>query len=187
LCWGDTCVQVSSNLVTYSLRIKFGKKWVDFERSLCFHRPPTGQCLTWSIHYSTYSLSFQRPPVGQCLILSDNVWKFQIISDWQFQPDVRSLFWPYFANWVSVWSHSSFAGLVTLWGSFISYWLVFLITLFQGVLLGVLNIGHRSGSIERILLGSRSPPLVTSSVLQLVSEPDMPLVALHMLCDWKAI
>jgi hypothetical protein len=32
---------------------------------------------------------------------------------------------------------------------------VFFITLFQGFLLGVLNVGHRLGFCERILLGSR--------------------------------
>jgi hypothetical protein len=33
-------------------------------------------------------------------------------------------------------------------------------------LLGVLNVGHRPSSGERILLGSHSPPLVAFSVLQ---------------------
>jgi hypothetical protein len=35
---------------------------------------------------------------------------------------------------------------------------VFFITLFQGFLLGVLNVRHRSGSYERILLVYRSAP-----------------------------
>jgi hypothetical protein len=48
---------------------------------------------------------------------------YRTISDRQFQPDVRSLFWPYFANQVSVWSHSSSASFVILWWSFLSCWL----------------------------------------------------------------
>jgi hypothetical protein len=61
------------------------------------------------------------------------------------------------------------------------------ITFFQEFLLGVLNVGHRTGSCERILFGSHSPPPpVTSSVLQLVSEPVRSLVILNRLCDLKA-
>jgi hypothetical protein len=55
-------------------------------------------------------------------------------------------------------SLSSPTSFVTLWGSFLCYWLVFFITLFQGILLGVLNVGHRPGSCGRLLFGSRSPP-----------------------------
>jgi hypothetical protein len=52
-------------------------------------------------------------------------------------------------------------------------------------LLEVLNVGHMLGSCERILLGSYSPPLVASSVLQLVSELIRSLVVLNRLCDPK--
>jgi hypothetical protein len=55
------------------------------------------------------------------------------------------------------------------------------------VLFGVLNVGHRLVSCERISLGSRSPSQVTSSVLQLVSERVRSLVVLNWLCDLKAI
>jgi hypothetical protein len=94
----------------------------------------------------------------QCSKFSGIVWTSRTISDGKFQPDVRSLFWPYFANRVSIWSHSSSASFVTLWGwSFLSCWLVFLITFFQGSLFGVLNVGHRLNSCEKFWLGSRSP------------------------------
>jgi hypothetical protein len=66
-----------------------------------------------------------------------------------FQSDVHSLFWLYFTNRVSVWSHSSFASFITLWGSFLSCWLVFFIIFLQGFLLGVLNMGHKLVSCER--------------------------------------
>jgi hypothetical protein len=36
LCWDDPCVQVSSGLVSYSSRIKFGKEGVDFGRKSHF-------------------------------------------------------------------------------------------------------------------------------------------------------
>jgi hypothetical protein len=62
-------------------------------------------------------------------------------------------------------SHSSFAGFVPSWGSFISCWLEFFTTFFLVVLFGVLNIGHRLVSYERILLVSRSPPPPSSRLL----------------------
>jgi hypothetical protein len=46
VCWGDPCVQVSSNLVPYSSRIKLWKKGVNFEWKSCFQRTPSRQSLT---------------------------------------------------------------------------------------------------------------------------------------------
>jgi hypothetical protein len=80
-----------------------------------------------------------------------------------FQSDVCSLFWPYLANRVSVWSHSFSASVVTLWGSFLSYWLVFFVTFLHGFLLRFLNMGHWPVSCERNFIRLpftllRSPP-----------------------------
>jgi hypothetical protein len=71
-------------------------------------------------------LSFQRPTVGQYLTLPDNVQLHRIMSDWQFQYDVRSLFWSYFANRVFNWSHSFSAVFITSMGLFLHYWSVYL-------------------------------------------------------------
>jgi hypothetical protein len=104
-----------------------------------------------------------------------------------FQSDVRSLFWSYFANRVSVWPHSSSASFVTLWGSFISYWLVFIITFLQGFLLRVLNVGHKSVLAEEFNSPPvhPPPPLFAPLVLQLVSELVRSLVVLNKHCDVK--
>jgi hypothetical protein len=90
----------------------------------------------------------------------------------QFQPNVRSLFWSYLANQVSVWPHSSSSSFITLLGWFLSYWLLFFINLLQGFLLGVLDVGHRPVSCKRnlIRLPFTPPPPVAFSVFQLLSE-----------------
>jgi hypothetical protein len=109
------------------------------------------------------------------------------MSTGQFQHDVHSPFWSYFTNRVSIWSHSSSTSFITLWGSFLSCWLVFFIIFHQGFLLGILNMGHRQVSCERnfIWLPFTRPPPVTPSILQLVSELVSSLVVLNRLCDLK--
>jgi hypothetical protein len=103
-----------------------------------------------------------------------------------FQPNVYSLFWPYFVNRVSVWPHSFSASFVILWGSFLSCWFVFFITFLQGFLIGVLKVGRRMILAKEFNSAPVHPPPVVSLVLQLVSEPVWLLVGFNSLYDPKA-
>jgi hypothetical protein len=89
----------SSNLVSHSSRIKVEKKVSRWTR----HIPPF---LDISGRDRTYPVQDETCPPDS------------------FQPDVGLLFWPYFANWVSNWSHSFSAIFVTSRRSFLHYWFV---------------------------------------------------------------
>jgi hypothetical protein len=148
---------------------------------------PIGQCLRWPGQGPTFS--FEIPETSnrtmsdsteQCLILPDNVWLHRTMSNWRFLSDVCSQFWPYFANRVSVWSYSSSTSFITLWGSFLSCWLVLFITFLQGFwtwVIGRLLAKEFDSALVHPPL--RSPP----SVIQMVSEPVRSLVVLNRLCD----
>jgi hypothetical protein len=134
LCLGDPCVQVSLNLVPHSSRIKDEKKFLG------------GPDI--SSNFTRYIWCNRTYPVQGRTCLLDS-----------FQPDVRPLFWSYFANRVFVWSHSSSASFITLWGSFVSGCLVFFITFPPGFLLGVLNVRHRPVSCEGNFIRLQVTPL----------------------------
>jgi hypothetical protein len=165
LCWGDTCVQVLSDLVAYNSRIKIGKKGADFGRKSRFPECPASPDNVWHDPHKVQPsvLRFQELPVEQCLALPDNGWLHRTMSGWLFQPDVHSRSLLYFANLVSVWSHYSSGSFVILWGSFISFWLVFFITLLQGVCFAWgLNLGHRLVLAKEFDLAPIHPPLIAS-------------------------
>jgi hypothetical protein len=160
--WGDSCVQVSSNLVPRSSRIKVENRVSGWTGHIRYF-------------YRTY---LARPDIsGPRLDMSARL----------FQQQRLMTVWSIIFNRKYDWSHSSSASFVILLESFFCYWKV-LSSYSSIVVAWVLILGHTLILVKNFIQIPLTPPPhpLASSVLQLVSKPDRSLVVINRLCDPKA-
>jgi hypothetical protein len=159
LCWGDHRVQVSSNLVPHSSRIKVEKKELNFEKFL--GGPDISGTSTRQIRSLVL---FGQTNLILFLNISGETRHIRFKGRHVYQTFSAAMLNDYF-NCKSNWSHSSSVGIKILLGSFFCYWKVVSSPYSIEVAWGF-NFGTYADSCKEFYSTSVHPSPVASSVLQ---------------------